>query len=127
MSILHKLMGNAVSLTTEEAQQKVGELLIENEELFIGFQLMRDSIIFTSERLIMIDVQGITGSKVSYTSIPYSSIKWYSMESAGTFDLDSEIKLSVQTMPLPLSLKFKKGTDLKPIYQLLSTYALRDN
>lgn len=127
MSLLHQLMGNAVALTQQEAHDKVSRLIAENEEVVIGFQLLRDSIIFTNERLITIDVQGLTGNKVSYTSIPFSSIKWFSMTSAGTFDMDSEIQLAVQQMSLPLSLKFKKGTDLEPIYQLLSHYTLRDN
>jgi hypothetical protein len=127
MSMLQQLLGNAVSLSKEEAQEKVQEFIIETEEVVIGFQLIRDSIIFTNERLIMIDVQGLTGSKVSYTSIPFSSIKWFSMESAGTLDFNNEITLAVHNMPQPLGLKFKKGTDIKPIYQLLSKYALRDN
>ncbi|MGL4632778.1 MAG: PH domain-containing protein, partial [Leadbetterella sp.] len=79
------------------------------------------------ERLLIVDVQGITGSKISYQSIPYSSVKLFSMETAGTLDFDCEIKLIVQGLGLPLSLKFKKGTDLSPIYQLLSKYTLRDN
>jgi hypothetical protein len=49
------------------------------------------------------------------------------MESAGTFDLDSEIVLGVQGMTLPLALKFGKDSDLSKIYQLFSTYILRDN
>jgi hypothetical protein len=84
-------------------------------------------VIFTTERVIKIDVQGVTGKKESYTSIPFSSVKWYSMESAGTFDLDSEIVLGVQGMTLPLALKFGKDSDLSKIYQLFSTYILRDN
>ncbi|MEM1312585.1 MAG: PH domain-containing protein [Patescibacteria group bacterium] len=127
MSLLNKLLGNAVTLDKETAEQKVSEIVIEGEQVVIGFQLIRDSIVFTSERLVMIDVQGLTGSKTSYTSIPFSSIKWFSMENAGTFDMDSEIQLAVQRMNTPLSLKFKKGTDIKLIYQLLSTYTLRDN
>ena len=127
MSLLNKLLGNAVAIDKEVARQKIAEFIVEKEEVIIGFQLIRDSIIFTSERLIMIDVQGITGSKVSYSSIPFSSIKWFSMESAGTLDLDSEIKLGVRSMDTPLSLKFKKGSDIKQIYQLLSIYTLRDN
>jgi Bacterial PH domain len=92
-----------------------------------AYRLVRDQIIFTSERLIIINVQGITGSKVSHLSVPYSSIKVFKMENAGTFDLDSEISLYIQGHSLPISLNFKKGSDLETIYRTLSTYILRDN
>lgn len=127
MSLLQQLVGNATEATPEEIMQKVSGILIPNEQVVKGYNLLRDSIIFTNERLIIIDVQGLSGNKKSFTSYPYSSVKWYSMESAGTFDLDAEIKLGVQELTLPLSLKFKKGTDLNPVYQLLSVYILRDN
>lgn len=127
MSFLNELMGNAVAMSQEDATAKVEKFLVPNETVVTGFKLIRDSVIFTSERLVMINVQGLTGKKVSYTSIPYSSVKSFTMESAGTMDLDCEITLSVHSMALPLRLSFKRGTDLDPIYGILSQYTLRDN
>jgi Bacterial PH domain len=127
MSLLSKALGNAVEFSISEASQNLAKILIPNENVVKAYKLVRDQIIFTNERLILIDVQGVTGSKVSYQSIPYSSIKVFSMESAGTFDLDCEIKLYIQGVHEPISLKFKKGTELETIYMTLSTYSLRDN
>lgn len=127
MSFFEELAGNATEANKEEITQKVHGVLVPNEVVVKGYKLLRDSIIFTNERLIIVDVQGLTGKKISITSYPYSSIKWYSMESAGVFDLDSEIKLGIQGLELPILLNFKKGTDLNPIYTLLSEYILRDN
>jgi Bacterial PH domain len=128
MSMLQKILGNAVEVDPQSLQTKYSDILVKNEDVVGGYALIRDSIIFTTERLLLINVQGVTGSKVEYKSIPYSSVKAFSMITAGTLDLDCEIVLTVSAMAgFPVSLKFKKGTDLNPIYKLLSTYTLRDN
>jgi Bacterial PH domain len=127
MSLLNKVLGNAVQADPAKYNQELATILLSNEQVTTAYELIRDRIIFTNERLILINVQGITGSKTSYTSYPYSSIKVYSMENAGTLDTDCEIKLYVQGITEPVSLSFKKGTDLNPIYRNLSEYILRDN
>jgi hypothetical protein len=127
MSLLHRVMGNASLADFSEINEKINPFLVPGEEIVSGYKLIRDLIIFTTERLILIDILGISVKKQSITSYPYSSVKWYSMESAGTLDLDSEIKLGVQQEAMPISLKFRKDTDLNPIYQQLSKYILRDN
>lgn len=127
MSILNKILGNAVQVDNSELQLQYQKILIDNENVVAGYKLIRDSIIFTTERLLLINIQGITGSKVEYKSIPYSSVKVFSMETAGTLDLDCEIKLYIHGLSAPVDLKFQKGTDLNPIYKVLSTYTLRDN
>ena len=125
--MLNQLLGNAVEVESSQIQSKFADILVENETVINGYKLLRDTIIFTTERLIQINVQGLTGSKVSYLSIPYSSVKLFSMETTGGLDLDCEIKLFVQGIGLPIDLKFKRGTDLKSIYKVLSKYTLRDN
>jgi Bacterial PH domain len=128
MSLFQKILGNAVQADARTIQAEFQNILIDTEEVVAGFKLMRDSIVFTNERLIIVNVQGITGSKVSNLSIPYSSIKSFTMITAGSLDLDCEISLVVSAYAgFPVSLKFKKGTDLNPIYKVLSTFALRDN
>jgi Bacterial PH domain len=128
MSLFQKILGNAVIANSQAIQAEFQNILVDNENVVAGYKLMRDSIVFTNERLLVVNVQGLTGSKVSYQSIPYSSIKAFTMITAGSFDLDCEISLVVNGFAgFPVSLKFKKGTDLNPIYQILSTFALRDN
>jgi len=59
----------------------------------LSFKGMRDSVVFTNKRLIAINVQGLTGKKRDYTSLPYSKIQAWSIETAGRFDLDAELEL----------------------------------
>ncbi len=68
--------------------------LFVNGEQFIGeYQAVRDFIVFTDKRIIAVNVQGITGKKKEFSSLPYSKIQAFSVETSGTFDLDSELEL----------------------------------
>jgi hypothetical protein len=71
MGIFSAILGNAGSVSQEDLIKKYGQLLTDNEEIEMGFKLIRDTFIFTNKRLILVDVQGITGSKTEYKSISY--------------------------------------------------------
>ena len=73
--------------------EKVAPLLLDGEEVLDSFKSMRDGVVFTSKRIIAVNVQGITGSKKDFTSLPYKKIVAYSVETSGTFDIDSELEL----------------------------------
>lgn len=73
--------------------ETVKELLITNEFVIDSYVSMRDRVVFTNKRIISINVQGITGTKKDYTSIPYNKIQTYSVETAGLLDLDAELDL----------------------------------
>ena len=76
-----------------EADGKLAHLLLEGETLMMSFRGMRDMVVFTSKRIIALNVQGITGKKKDYTSLPYNKVQAWSVETAGTFDLDAELEL----------------------------------
>jgi hypothetical protein len=126
MTVIQNIFGNSTQIGSTDAMPIIDGLILENEEVITAYKLWRDMIVFTSERLILIDVQGLTGKKISFESIPFSVIKKFKMENAGTLDFDAEITLTLQGSEI-IPLKFAKGTDLKPIYLLLSKYILRDN
>lgn len=99
---------NATTATAEGFIKDHGHCLILGEEVLVAFKTIRDWIVFTDWRVIHVDVQGITGSKKEYKTIPYRSITAYSIESAGTFDLDGEIKLYLSGIG---AIEFKIGRD----------------
>jgi hypothetical protein len=125
MSFLQNILGNSTTATPEEYNPLVQNLLVENESVFTAFKTLRDFIIFTNERLILIDVQGITGKKKSFKSVSYSRISVFTKESAGTFDMDNEIDLYVKGYPAVIQLKFGKDSNIDSVYQLLSNYVLK--
>ena len=125
MGLFSKLMGNAGTISADELNQKYGQLLIENEQIELGFKVVRDLFIFTSKRLIIIDVQGITGRKVEYLSLPYKSISRYSIETAGSFDLDAELKIWISSENIPsVSKSFNRSVNVYDVQKVLSEHIL---
>ena len=82
-------------INPELLKAKVDFMLVDEEELLRAYQSTRDYLILTTKRVIFVDIQGITGKKQEYRSIGYSKISSFSVETAGTFDFDSEMKLWV--------------------------------
>jgi hypothetical protein len=68
-------------------------ILLDEEKIIMAFKAGRDTSLFTNLRLMMLDVQGLTGKKVEYTSLPYRSIRAFSVETAGVWDRDTELNL----------------------------------
>lgn len=123
--MLQGLFGNASELDPQKLAQQLAAILVEGEQLVCGFQVIRDQFIFTSKRLILIDKQGMSGKKVEYHSIPYKSISHFSVETAGSFDGDAELKIYISSNPLPIQREFKRGTDIIGVQRTLATYLLR--
>lgn len=73
----------------------------------------------------MVDKQGLTGSKVEYHSIPYRSITHFSIETAGTFDLDAELKIWISSTAAPVQKRFNKRLSIYEVQSVLATYVLR--
>ncbi len=98
-------------------------LLIQGEEVLLAFKGMRDSVVFTSKRLISINVQGLTGKKRDYTSLPLNRVQAWSVETAGTFDLDSELDLWFSGLGR-VRLEFKGDVDIRRISNLIGQHVL---
>jgi len=120
MGLFNKLLGNAGEVSVDKLNEKFSKLIAEGEAIELGFKLIRDTFIFTNKRLILIDVQGITGSKREYLSLPYKSISRISLETAGTFDLDAELKIWISSEDTPsVSKKFDKSIDVYEVQKYL--------
>ena len=126
MGIFSAILGNAGAVSQEELMKKYGQLLIENEEIELGFKLIRDTFIFTSKRLILVDVQGLTGSKTECKSITYKSISRFSVETSGTFDLDAELKIWISSEAQPsIKKQFNKSVNVYEVQKVLAHHILK--
>lgn len=74
-------------------EKLITPLLVPGEDVIAEYTSLRDFVVFTTKRLIAVNVQGLTGSKKDFSSLPYSKIQAFSVETAGTFDLDAELEL----------------------------------
>lgn len=98
-------------------------LFVQGEELLAAFKGVRDYVVFTNKRLIAVNVQGMTGKKRDYTSLPYSKVQSFSVETAGTFDLDAELDLWFSGLG-KVRLEFKGRVDVRALSQLIAAYIL---
>jgi hypothetical protein len=97
----------------------VEELVVEGEEILGAYKSVRDGIVFTSFRLIIINVQGLTGKKKDFTSIPYKRINAYSVETAGVFDMEAELIIYLSSIG-QLLFEFKGRSNVKAISRHIS-------
>ncbi|MCW8092655.1 PH domain-containing protein [Alteromonas sp. ASW11-130] len=109
MGLLDTLMGNASETSIEEVREELSPILADTEQVIKAYKLVRDLVIFTSGRVMFIDKQGLTGRKVNYHSIPYRAITQFVVESAGHFDMDSELTVWVSGQDAPLKIELSKN------------------
>ncbi len=124
MGLFSGLMGNASEVDDADLEKVLANTLIEGERVEKAYKVVRDMFIFTNKRLILLDKQGVTGSKMEMISIAYSKITKFSKESAGHFDLDAELKIWVGSDPTPISKDFKAGDNINDVDRIISQYSL---
>jgi hypothetical protein len=121
MGIFSGLIGNAAETDVDDVKKDYGKLLGKNEQVIQAYKWVRDLLIFTDYRLILVDIQGATGKKVDYHSIPYKSIRHFAVESTGHFDLEAELKIWVAGLGAePLVYTFSKDADVYRVQALLA-------
>ena len=113
---LHLVNNNAYSAMLEP-------MLTVGERIVHTYQSIRDGVVFTNKRIIAINVQGLTGKKKDFTSLPYSKIQAYSVETAGTFDWDSELELWFSGLG-KIKLEFMADANVAEICRMISEHVL---
>jgi Bacterial PH domain len=101
----------------------VSALLIPGETILNAFRAMRDGVVFTDKRVIAVNVQGITGKKRDFTSLPYSKIVAFSVETAGAFDLDAELELYFSGLG-KVKFEFTGQTNITEIAKVIGAFVL---
>ena len=103
--------------------EKVRPLLVAGEEVIVSFKASRDYVVFTDKRIITVNVQGLTGKKQDFTSLPYSKVQAYSIETAGTFDRDAELELWFSGLG-KVRLEFSGQYDVQGLSRMIGAYVL---
>ena len=125
MSLLSALLGDASKADVAEVEQTLEAILAEGERVERAFRLVRDLLIFTDRRFIVVDRQGLTGKKTSYDSIPYRAITHFAVETAGHFDLEAELKIWISGTVEPMQRTFTRGQSILEVQKALATYVGR--
>lgn len=101
----------------------IHQFLIDGENILQVFQTIRDQLVFTNKRIIAANVQGIMGKKVDYTSIPYSKIQTFSVETAGVLDLDCELEIYISAVG-KIRFEIKGKFDVVKFNKIISEFVL---
>ncbi len=120
MGLFSGLLGMASETSSADLQEELQPLLVDGEKVVKAYKFVRDMIVFTERRLILVEKEGMTGVKAEYQTIPYSSIIRFAKVSAGPVDLDAELKIWLRGQPEPVVREFTRGADINEAYRLLS-------
>lgn len=116
---------NLKPISNDEVRGEVDGLLIADEKVEFAFKTIRDQLVFTNKRIISIDVQGITGKRKSFTTMPYSKIQYFSIQTPGFMELFPDSELFVMfTNGFTAKFEFKGAVDIGKIGRMLSEYVL---
>ena len=114
---------NLKEISPSQVRPEVNDLLVSDEAIVQSFQTVRDQVLFTNKRVIVVNVQGITGKKTSYFSYPFSKVQYFGVETAGVMDIDSELVL-IFSDGNHLQFDFKSRVDIKGICSTISQFVL---
>jgi hypothetical protein len=98
---------------------------VDGEIIEVGFVVLRDTFLFTNKRLILVDIQGISGRQIEYLSIPYSNITKFSVQTGVSFDLNAELKLWLGSDTIPIEKKFNKDVNIYEVQKVLASHILK--
>ena len=125
MGLLSALFGDASEADIADVEKTLEAILADDEEVQQAFRLVRDLLIFTNRRFIMVDRQGVTGKKTTYDSIPYRAITHFAVETAGHFDLESELKIWISGTVEPIERTFTRGKPILEVQKALASHVGR--
>ena len=116
---------NTHSMEVKKFHSEFGQLLVDGEIIEAGFVVLRDTFLFTNKRLILVEIQGISGRQIEYLSIPYSKIMKFSVQTGECFDLNAELKLWIGNDTIPLEKKFNKDLSIYEVQKVLANHVLK--
>ena len=125
MGLFAATANNTSSSETRKFNSDYGQLLVDGEIIEAGFAVLRDTFLFTNKRLILVDIQGISGKQVEYLSIPYSKITKFSVQTGESFDLNAELKLWIGSDTIPVEKKFNKDVNVYEVQKVLASHVLK--
>lgn len=125
MGLIARLFGSASEIEPSSVESLLAGLLVPAEVTEKAYRLIRDTLVFTDRRLIVVNRQGLTGRKLEFHSFPYRSITHFSVEAAGRFDLEAELKIWMSGQAMPRQFTFDRQVNIREVQGALARYVLR--
>lgn len=124
MGLMSAVTGNASEVNPEDVMETIGPLLADGEKITKAYKMIRDFFVFTSSRVILVDIKGATGKKKNFKSIPYKNIISWTIESAGLGFDDSELELNIIGDEI-IKKEFKKSINIADVQSALAQGILK--
>jgi Bacterial PH domain len=124
MGIMSGITGNAGPMSPGEATAEFARLLSNGEQIYAAFDFVRDAMLFTNGRLILVDKQGITGRKIEYLSIPYRNVLHFSVTTEGHLFAEARMHIWVDGMKDPIEKEFNNRVDIYQVQGILAAFVV---
>jgi len=125
MGVLSGLLGHASEIDVKALEKEFEAILTDGEQIEKAFKVIRDLIVFTNKRLVLVNKQGVTGKKVEYHSVPYRAVTHFSVETAGQLDLDAELTIYITGSSDPIKKEFRKDSNIYDIQKGLAAHVMQ--
>jgi len=120
MGILNSLIGNSSEADIEKLKETYAKVMAEGEEMLRAYQLIRDKLILTNMRIIVVNVNGVTGTQIEYHSIPYRSIRQFCVTTAGLAGIDAELRLWIGSEKDYRQVDLSRGVDAYDVQRVIT-------
>jgi hypothetical protein len=124
MGIMSGMTGNAGPMDPGAATTEFARLLSQGERIFAAFDWVRDAMLFTNGRLILVDKEGMTGKKIQYLSIPYRSITHFTVQTEGHLMAEATMQIWLLGVKDPIEKEFNSSVDIYQVQGVLSAFAV---
>jgi hypothetical protein len=125
MSFLSKFLNSSGILENSKITEDYGQLILDNEEIEVGFKLIEDIFIFTNKRLIFVEKKKEDEVIIAYKSLPYSQISYVTIEAKKAFELNATLKIWLSGQPdAVLEKEFNKSVDVYEVQKILAGHVL---
>ena len=86
MEFRDKPMQNLIRIKEKDICKNVQALLLEGETIVGAYKMVRDQAVFTSHRIFLVDMQGVTGTRQEIFVLPYKKVLHFGIQTAGFGD-----------------------------------------
>ena len=124
MSFINEMIGITIELDQKEMEERISRFLLDDEEVIKGYQIVRDVMILTNKRIIIVDYLGLRGKKIEYQMIPYHKINRIYIETPGNLDTDYTLKLFISGSLEPIEKQIKSDIDIYELNRIIFSYML---
>lgn len=124
MSFINEMIGITIELDQKEMEERIAKFLLEEETLIKGYQIVRDVMILTNKRIIIVDYLGLRGKKIEYQMIPYHKINRLYIETPGNLDTDYTLKIFLSGSLEPIEKQIKSDVDIHELNRIIFSHML---